>query len=49
MAVNVIMKRSPKFGVIGVLISVFQDLRQLATSQPGYISGQTLPSTTNGG
>ena len=48
MTVTVIMKRSPKVGATGELISILHDLRQLATSQPGYISGQTLLSAFNG-
>ncbi len=49
MAVNVIMKRTPKSGVMGILTAVLQELRQLATSQPGYISGETLYSAFNPG
>jgi len=48
-AVNVIMKRTPKSGVMGKLTAVLQELRQLATSQPGYISGETLYSAFNPG
>jgi len=44
MAVNVIMKRTPKTGANGELNSVLQELGQLAMSQPGYISGETLIS-----
>jgi len=44
MAVNVIMKRTPKAGANGELNSVVQELGQLAMSQPGYISGETLLS-----
>ncbi len=44
MAVNVIMKRTPKTGASGELNSVVQELGQLAMSQPGYISGETLLS-----
>ena len=49
MAVNVIMKRTPKTGANGELNSVLQELGQLATSQPGYISGETLYSAFNSG
>ncbi len=49
MAINVIMKRTPKSGAVGTLNSVLQELRQLATSQPGYISGETLYSAFNSG
>ncbi len=49
MTVNVIMKRTPKTGVNGELNSVLQELRQLATSQPGYISGETVYSAFNYG
>ena len=49
MAINVIMKRTPKPGAVGTLNSVLQELRQLATSQPGYISGETLYSAFNSG
>ncbi len=45
MAVNVIMKRTPKTGANGELNSVVQELGQLAMSQPGYISGETLLSS----
>ncbi len=44
MAVNVTMKRTPKTGANGELNSVLQELGQLAMSQPGYISGETLLS-----
>jgi len=44
MAVNVITKRTPKTGANGELHSVLQELGQLAMSQPGYISGETLLS-----
>jgi len=47
MAINVIMKRTPKSGAVGILNSVLQELRQLATSQPGYISGETFYSAFN--
>jgi len=43
-AVKVIMKRTPKSGANGELNSVLQELGQLAMSQPGYISGETLLS-----
>ena len=49
MAVNVIMKRTPKSGTMGKMTTVLQELRQLATSQPGYISGETLYSAFNPG
>jgi len=44
-AVKVIMKRTPKSGANGELNSVLQELGQLAMSQPGYISGETLLSS----
>ncbi len=44
MAVNVITKRTPKTGANDELNSVLQELGQLAMSQPGYISGETLLS-----
>jgi len=44
-AVNVIMKRTPKSGANGELNFVLQELGQLAMSQPGYISGETLLSS----
>jgi len=43
-AVKVIMKRTPKSGANDELNSVLQELGQLAMSQPGYISGETLLS-----
>ncbi len=49
MAVNVVMKRTPKSGAMGKLTTILQELRQLATSQPGYISGETLYSAFNSG
>ena len=49
MTVNVIMKRTPKSGAMGKLTTILQELRQLATSQPGYISGETLYSAFNPG
>ena len=49
MAVNVIMKRTPKSGAMGEFTIVLQELRQLAKSQPGYISGETLYSAFNSG
>ncbi len=47
MAVKVIMKRTPKSGANGELNSVLQELGQLAMSQPGYISGETLLSASD--
>ena len=44
MAVNVIMKRTPKTGANGELNSVLQELGQLSIRHPGYISGETLLS-----
>ncbi len=44
MAINVIMKRTPKSGANGELNTVLQELGHLAMSQPGYISGETLLS-----
>ncbi len=49
MAVNVLMKRTPKSGSLNELNSVLQELRRLAISQHGYISGETLLSASNGG
>ena len=45
MAVNVIMKRTPKTGANGELDSVLQELGQLAMSRPGYLSGETVRSS----
>jgi len=44
-AVNVIMKRTPKTAANGELDSVLQELGQLAMGRPGYISGETLLSS----
>ena len=49
MAVKVLMKRVPKTGTWRDLNTVLRDLRMLAMTQPGYISGETLLSATNQG
>ncbi len=46
MAIRVLMKRVPKSGVWRDLNTVLRDLRILALSQPGYISGETLLSAS---
>jgi len=47
MAVNVMMKRTSKTGANEELNSIVQELGQLAMSQPGYISGETLLSASD--
>ena len=49
MAVKVLMKRSPKPGAWRDLNEILRELRFLAPSQPGYISGETLLSATDQG
>ena len=49
MAVRVLMKRVHKSGVWRDLNTVLRDLRILAMSQPGYISGETLLSASEQG
>ena len=49
MAVKIIIKRSIPPDKSGKLMSLFQDLRSVAMSQPGYISGETLHSLDNPG
>ena len=44
MAVKIFIKRSIALDKAGMLMPLFQDLRSLAMNQPGYISGETLPS-----
>ncbi len=49
MAVKVLMKRVPKPGAWRDLNEILRELRFLALSQPGYISGETLLSATDQG
>ena len=49
MAVKVIMKRVPKPGLWTNMNSVLRELRMLAMDQPGYLSGETLLSSTDRG
>ncbi len=49
MAVKIFIKRSIPPDKSGKLMSLFQDLRSVAMSQPGYISGETLHSLDNPG
>ena len=49
MAVKVLMKRAPKPGAWRDLNEILRELRFLALSQPGYISGETLLSATDQG
>jgi len=49
MAVKIFIKRSIPPDKSGELMSLFQDLRSVAMSQPGYISGETLHSLDNPG
>lgn len=49
MAVKVMMKRVPKPGAWRDLNSILRQLRILALSQPGYLSGETLLSATDQG
>jgi len=49
MAVIVTLKRDPESRVRNEVIPILQELQDLATSQPGYISGETLYSAFNSG
>jgi len=49
MAVKIFIKRSIPPDKSGKLMSLFQDLRSVAMSQPGYISGETLHSLDSPG
>ena len=49
MAVKVLMKRVPKPGDWSGMNTVLRQLRQLAMTQPGYISGETMLSATEQG
>lgn len=49
MAVKILMKRVPNPGSWRELNSRLQELRILAMSQPGYISGETMLSATDQG
>jgi heme-degrading monooxygenase HmoA len=42
MAVRVLIKRTVPEEKLKEVIGLFRELRNLATSQPGYISGETL-------
>ena len=44
MAFKVLMKRAPKDGCLSSLFQLLRELRILAMSQKGYISGETLVS-----
>jgi heme-degrading monooxygenase HmoA len=45
MAVKIFIKRAVKENKAKDLLPFFRQLRNLATSQPGYISGETLKRT----
>ena len=47
MAVKILIKRSVPAHKTAQVIPIFQQLRALAMSQPGYISGETLQSIDN--
>lgn len=49
MAVKVLMKRVPNAGAWKDMNGILRELRMLAMTQPGYISGETLLSATNQG
>ncbi len=49
MAVKVMMKRVPNPGVWLEMNEVLRELRMLAMTQPGYISGETVLSATEQG
>ncbi len=49
MAVKVLMKRVPTVGRWIEMNDVLRELRLLAMTQPGYISGETLLSATDQG
>ena len=45
MAVKILIKRKVSESIAKDLMPLFARLRNLATAQPGYISGETLKST----
>ena len=47
MAVKILIKRSVPVKKAAKLLPLFQELRNLAMSQPGYISGETLQRIDN--
>ena len=47
MAVKILIKRRVPGSIAKSLIPLFRELRVLATSQPGYISGETLINANN--
>jgi heme-degrading monooxygenase HmoA len=49
MAVKIFIKRSIPPDKAGKVMPLFQNLRSLAMSQPGYISGETLHSIDSPG
>ena len=49
MAVKVLMKRVPASGTWRELNALLRELRILAMSQPGYISGETMLSASDQG
>ena len=49
MALKVLMKRVPETGAWKELNETLRELRMLAMTQPGYISGETLLSATDQG
>ena len=49
MAVKVLMKRVPNPRVWRDMNDILRELRMLAMSQPGYISGETMLSATDQG
>lgn len=49
MAVKVLMKRVPNNGAWLDMNEILRELRMLAMTQPGYISGETLLSATDQG
>ena len=49
MAIKVHMRRTAKHGAWGELNDILIELRRLAMSQPGYISGETFLSASNAG
>ena len=49
MAVKVLMKRVPTSGNWHELNEVLRELRMLAMTQPGYLSGETLLSASSQG
>lgn len=49
MAVKVLMKRVPNTGAWKEMNEILRELRMLAMTHPGYISGETLLSATDQG